>query len=450
MKKPLDIKNDNLWRLMWTMSLPGIIATIVISLNTFIDSLYIGYFIGADALAGISLVIPLTILITAVMVLIASGSASVLSRAIGAENIVIQQKVLSNLFTMSVIASALLMPIGILFSDELIALMGGTGKVLHYGSDFYKTWSFGIFFTIFGLSANGLIRAEGKIKQAMRFSVIAVVLNIVLAPILINIGNLGIKGAALASIIAMAVYAFLTLRYFLSGKASFITGKIQFKIEAEMLKNVFTVGLSAFFIQGTNFIRQVFIFKSMAHYGTDWDLAFFSTVFRIFTFSVMPVFGLLQVLQPVVGINYGAGNYERCVKAVGIFRTGGILFLLFIWIPLMLFPSAIVSIMLPDRILSEQEINYFRTILFIIPFFPIGTSGIIFFQAIGKGKKSSFISIGRELILFIPLILVLPSHYGTSGIYYSIVIENFLYIIILFLLTSYEFKKLRVNALVPA
>ncbi|SNB43836.1 Mate efflux family protein [Flavobacterium psychrophilum] len=444
MNKPLDIKNDNLWKLMWNMSLPGIIATIVISLNTFIDSLYIGYFIGADALAGISLVIPLTIIVTAVMVLIASGSASVLSRAIGAENTTIQQKVLSNLFTMSVIASALLMPIGFFFSDELISLMGGTGKVLHYGSDFYKIWSFGIFFTLFGLSANGLIRAEGKIKQAMRFSVIAVVLNIVLAPILINFVNLGIKGVALASIIAMAVYAFLTLHYFLSGKASFATGKIQFKIEAEMLKNVFTIGLSAFFIQGTNFIRQVFIFKSVAYYGTDWDLAFFSTVFRIFTFSVMPVFGLLQVLQPVVGINYGAGNYERCVKAVGIFRAGGILFLLLIWIPFMLFPATIVSVMLPDKVFSVQEINYFRTILCIIPFFPIGTSGIVFFQAIGKGKKSSFISIGRELILFIPLILILPSHYGVSGIYYSIVIENFLYVILLFILTSYEFKKMRI------
>lgn len=450
MSKPLDIKNDNLWKLMWTMSLPGILATIVISLNTFIDSLYIGYFIGADALAGISLVIPLTILITAVMVLIASGSASVLSRAIGANNVDIQQKVLSNLFTMAAIASALLTPISFIFSDELISLMGGTGKVLHYGSDFYKVWSCGIFFTIFGLSANGLIRAEGKIKQAMSFSVIAVVLNIVLAPLLINIGNLGIKGAALASNIAMLVYTLLTVRYFLSGKASFVAGKIQFKIETQMLKDVFSVGLSAFFIQGTNFIRQVFIFKSVAYYGTDWDLAFFSTVFRIFIFAVMPVFGLLQVLQPVVGINYGAGNYERCVKAVGIFRTGGVLFLLLIWAPLMLFPDAIVSIMLPDKVFSMQEINYFRTVLCIIPFFPIGVSGIIFFQAIGKGKISSFISIGRELFLFIPLILTLPFYYGITGIYYSIVIENFLYIIILFLLTSFEFKKLRIltNSLV--
>ena len=99
--------------------------------------------------------------------------------------------------------------------------------------------------------------------------------------------------------------------------------------------------------------------------------------------------------------------------------------------------------MLPDKVFSVQEINYFRTILCILPFFPIGASSIIFFQAIGKGKISSFISIGRELLLFIPLVLILPLYYGVSGIYYSIVIENFLYIIILFLLTSFEFKKLK-------
>jgi len=443
MNKPLDIKNDSLWKLMLHMSLPGIMATIIISLNAFVDSIYIGYFIGTDALAGISLVIPLTIFTTAVMVLIASGSASVLSRAIGAGNTTIQQKVLSNLLTMSVIASVVLTAIGLLFSDELIALMGGTGKILRYGSDYYKVWSYGIFFDIFGLAANGLIRAEGKIKQAMTYTMISVALNAILAPILINTGNLGIKGAAIASNIGMAAYTFFTLRYFLTGKASFKTGKLRLKIEWQIFKEVCAIGLSSFFLQATSFIRQTFIFKSMAYYGTDGDLAFFGAIFRIFLFSVTPVFGLLQVLQPVVGINYGAGNFARCVKAVGIFRAGGILFLLAIWIPLMIFPSTIISIMLPGQLLSAQELTQFRIILMLMPLFPISISGIIFFQAIGQGKIATILSIGRELILFIPLILTLPLFYGKEGIYYSIVIENLLYITIVFILTGYHFKKLR-------
>jgi Na+-driven multidrug efflux pump len=241
----------------------------------------------------------------------------------------------------------------------------------------------------------------------------------------------------------MAVYAILTGYYFSSGKASFETGKIQWLWDSSMLKSIITIGFSAFFIQIINFIRQIFIFKSMAFYGSNWDLAFFSTVFRVFTFAVMPVFGLLQVLQPVVGINYGAQNYERCVKAVKVFRISGIVFLLIMSLPLLLFPHTIVAVMLPGQHITSQEINFFRAILCIIPFFPIGTSSIIFFQAIGKGKLASVISISRELLLFIPLILILPSYYGKWGLYYSILVENFLYLSILFIITSFEIKKLK-------
>ena len=157
-------------------------------------------------------------------------------------------------------------------------------------------------------------------------------------------------------------------------------------MEANIPKDVLSFGLSAFFLQATNFVRQTLIFKSMSHYGTDSDLAFFGAVFRIFVFSVTPVFGLLQVLQPVVGINYGAGNFERCVKAIQIFRTGGILFLLAIWIPLMLFSSTIVSVMLPGKILSIEELLQFRTIIMLMPLFPISISGIIFFKPLAKEK----------------------------------------------------------------
>lgn len=439
----LDLKNDNLWKLMRVMALPGIIATILISLNTFIDSFYIGYFIGANALAGVSLVIPLTIFTTAVMVMIASGSASVLSRAIGSGDKLTQRKVISTLFTMSIIASFFLMLIGYFLADQLLLVMGAAGQVLRYGADFYQTWSLGVFFTIFGLSANSLIRAEGKIKQAMFFSVIAVLINVILAPLFIHYLHLGIRGAALASSVAMMVYALLTLNYFKSGKASFETGKIGWLWDITMLKSIVAVGFSAFFIQVINFIRQIFIFKSMAYYGTNWDLAFFSTVFRIFTFAVMPVFGLLQVLQPVVGINYGAQNYERCVKAVKIFRKSGSILLLIIALPLFVFPHGIVAIMLPGQSFTEEEITFFRAILCIIPLFPIGTSGIIFFQAMGKGKLASILSICRELFLFIPLILFLPAKFGSSGLYYSILVENFLYFTILFCITSFEFKKIK-------
>lgn len=442
-EKQLDLKNDNIWKLMWHLSLPGILGMLILSINTFVDSLYVGHFIGSEALAGVSLYFPISLITTSFIALICSGGASILSRAIGSENKNIQQKLFSTVFTLALIISLLLTSIGLLFSKTLIGLIGGSGAMLDAGSSYYKICAIGSFFTVAGLSLSALIRAEGKMKQAMTYTAVSVILNMILAPVLINFFSMGIEGAAWASNIGMLAYFFLTISYFLSGKASFETGKIRLYLDIELTKNILSIGLSSFLMQAGNFIRQTFIFKSVSYYGTESDVAFFGAVFRIFIFSVTPVFGILQALQPIVGVNYGAGNYERCTKSVTIFRIGGGAFLCLIWIPMLLFPEAILSIMLPDHIFSITDLTNFKIILITMPLLPIASSGIIFFQAIGRGKLTSILSFGRELILFIPLILLLPFIFGTNGIYYSIAIENTIYIFIILFFTLYEFNKIK-------
>jgi putative MATE family efflux protein len=451
MSKPIDFKTDNLWMLMMRMAIPGILGTLLVSINAFVDAIYVGYFINQDALAGVSLVFPFTIITSAVMVFIAYGSSSVLSRAIGAADTKVQQQVYSHVLTLSIITSVLLTVSGYFLADKFIVWMGGSGALLTYGTDYYRIYVLGTFFNVFGMASNALIRAEGKMKQAMSFTGIAVALNILLTPFFIHIGELGTAGAALASVIAMAVYTFLTTRYLLSAKPSFEVGDTKLKIKKEILFQIIGVGFSAFLLQATSFVRQSMMFRAVAHYGSDADLAFFAAVFRMFSFSVIPVFGLLQSLQPIVGINHGAGYYERSNQAVRVFRTGGMGLLVLIWIPVMLFPTAGLSLMLPDRIFSESELFHVRIVFLIMPMIPLASSGIIYFQAIGKGKLSSMLSIGREVLLFIPMIFIIPVYYGVNGIYYSIALENFLYIIIVFIIVQLELKsiyKTQPNALV--
>ena len=442
-EKKLDLKNDGLWKLLWHMSLPGIFGMLVLSINTFVDSLYVGHFIGSEALAGVSLYFPISIITTSLTVLICSGGASILSRAIGAGNEAVQSNLFSTVFTLAMLISIILTITGLVFSKTFISLMGGTGEVLQYGATYYKICATGSFFTVTGLTLSALIRAEGKMKQAMTYTAVSVVLNIILAPLLIHVFSFGIEGAAWASNIGMCVYFLLTVRYFTSGKPSFKTGKLTLKLDKDLTKGILSIGLSSFLLQAGNFIRQTFIFKSVAYYGTDTDVAYFGAVFRIFIIAVTPVFGILQALQPIVGINYGAGNYERCTQSVTVFRIGGGLFLFLIWVPLLLFPQGILSVMLPGTIFSPVDLNNFRIILIMMPLLPVASSGIIFFQAIGKGKTSSILSLGRELVLFIPLILLFPYLYGTNGVYYGIAIENAIYISIMLLFTLYEFNKLK-------
>lgn len=445
-KKQLDLRNDNLWKLMMTMSLPGILGMLVVSLNTFVDSLYVGHFIGKEAIAGVSLYFPISLIMSSLTVLICSGAASVLSRAIGAGDEDTQKKLIPTVFTLALIVSVFLTCMGLLFSKTFIALMGGSGEILESGSTYYKICSIGSFFTVAGLSFSALIRAEGKMKRAMMYTSVSVVLNLILAPVFINWFSLGIGGAAWASNIAMGIYLLLEMNYFLSGKSAFKTGEFHLHLDVKLTRDILTIGLSSFLLQAGNFIRQTFIFKSIAYYGTDGDVAFFGAVFRIFIFCITPVFGILQSLQPVVGINYGAGNYQRCTKAVSVFRMGSSLYLILAWIPLLMFPQLILNILLPGEIFSESDLMNFRIMLIPMPLLPVGSSSIIFFQAIGKGNISSIFSIGRELVLFIPLILLFPYLFGKSGVYYGIAMENAIYVFIMLCFTSNEFRKMKLKA----
>lgn len=436
-----DLLKDNHWKLMRKMSLPGILGMLVISLNSLIDSIYLGNLLGADAFAGVSLLFPLTLVITSVTVFVAAGSSSVLSRAIGAKKPELQSKVIPNLIALSLLLSLLLMLPGILFTDELVALTGCTGAIFSAGAEYFSVYIWGIFFSIYGLSANGLIRSEGKIKQAMTYTLISVALNLALTPLFISTFSMGIAGAAWSSIASMIVYSLLTSWYFISGKASFATGKFKVKIEKEIIGSVLNVGLSAFAMQFSNVLRQFVVFRSVAWYGSAHDIVFFSAAFRLFSLISIPAMGLLQPLQPIVGVNFGASNFSRCIEAVKTFRTGGILLLLVFIIPLLIFPENFIRIMIPGEVLSIKDLHNLRLILLVLPALPVASGSIIFFQATGKGKQAGILPVARQLLLFLPLIWLMPRIAGIDGIYYGLAVENIAYAAFVWVYFRYELKK---------
>ncbi len=443
-KRP-DILKDNLWKLMFKLSLPGVLGMMVISINSLVDVIYVSYFINSEAFTGISLLFPLVLVTTSVTVFIAAGSSSVLSRAIGANDIQKQQKVIPNMIALSIISSLILMIGGILFAEQLVAFMGATGAMLDYGISYFKITVLGVFFSIYGLSANGLIRSEGKIKQAMMFTVLSVLLNCTLTPLFIHVFSMGIAGAAWSSTVSMFVYAFATSLYFARKKASFAIGKFSIRIEKSIIKDVIHVGTSAFVMQLSNVIKQFFLFRTLTWYGTPHDITFFSAAFRLFSFLAIPVLGLLQPMQPIIGINYGASNISRCIEAIKIFRVGGVLFVSVLMIPVLIFPEYCIRLLLPDIILDTRDIFNLRIILMVLFLLPLASSSIIFFQSIGKGKLASIFPVGRQIVLFLPLIWCLPIVYGVDGIYYTLVIENALYAMLLWGVSSVELKKMKGN-----
>jgi len=422
---------------------------LVISINGLIDVFYISHFLGVEAFTGVSMLFPLLLVVTSVTVCIASGSASMLSRAIGSGQTKVQRKIFPNMLALSLLSSFVLTTIGAFFAEDLVYLVGVEGTLSDYGTSYFKVYALGIFFSIYGLSANGLIRAEGKMGKAMNITMVAVGLNVALTPFFIEVLGLGVAGAAWSSITVMFVYCLLTSYYFVSGKASFDTGKFTIRLESQIQKEVLGVGLSAFSMQLSNVFRQFVLFRLVAHYGTLEGIAFFNAAFRLFSFMGVPLLGLYQSMQPIIGVNYGAGEIQRIKDGISVFRWAGYALAIFLVVPVLLFPDHIIQVMLPQKMMDANEIFNLRLILAVLLAMPISSSSVVLFQSLGRARLASALPIGRQFLLFAPIIWAMSQSYGLDGIYYSLVIENMCYALILWLVSFKVLKKISFSSGTP-
>ena len=437
-----EILNENLWRLTWTMSFPAIIAMSINAINTFVDGLFVGQYVGQNALAAISLVLPLTMITNGFSALIGMGSSSLLSIAIGSEDVDIQKKVLGTLTILSLLISLVLTGLGWVYAYELLALMGGSGEIQELGVIYYRIILIGAFFRIYAVAANTLIRAEGKIKEAMIYSIIATLTNIVLNPIFIVYLDMGIEGAAWSTVVAMVIFTLFDVWYFYIGKRNTYPIDLKrFSLEGKLLKPILAVGVSAMMLQIMFFVQQVVVFRSLAHYGGDWDIAFMGACYRIFLIALIPGFGFAQAMQPIVGINYGADKFARVKKSFCIFTISYTVFLLLTWGFVMLFPEISLKWMLPEADFSQQDIWNYQMMLSSMPLFPFFMMATTLFQAIGNAKAAGLAMVGREIILFVPIVLLLPLWVGIPGIYATLIPVNFIMLGITFWMVSRQFRK---------
>ncbi|WP_138500685.1 MATE family efflux transporter [Nostoc sp. PA-18-2419] len=435
-----EILQGNLIKLMFKLSTPGILGTLLLSSSTFIDALFAGQLIGETAVAGISLASPLTSVILGSAYLVGIGSASVLSRAIGSGDIKTQSKIFGNLIIISIIISLVLTIIGYSFGEELIVFMGGSGEVASNGAKFFKTYMLGSVFCIIAIAANHLIKSEGKLRLTMIFAAIFVIVNIILNTIFIKIFNWGIQGLAFATVIAMLVYCIAILTYFISGKSSIPVHPLKLVIAIDLLPEILSVGISELLTPIMSLIQSFVVFKSISHYGTQNDIAFFGATETLSLLAFIPLNGFMQAFQPVIGINYGAKNYHRLKKAYLTFVVGVIALLILFWLPMQLFPKTFLGLLLPKVTFTIDDFIYFWILNLVIPLMPVIACSVVLFQSIGKGKVVGIIVILRSLILFIPMVIILSRFFGLGGIYYGIVLTDVIILLIAIKLTLQEFN----------
>lgn len=437
------ILEDNLWRVCMKLSLPAVIAMVLFGLNVIFDAIFVGRYVGEKALAGVSIVYPLTQIPLGLGTLVGVGAGSYLSVLIGENNLEIQRKLMGNTNLIIIILGVLMTVLGLIFMNPLLKLMGAEGRVLDFAVDYFRVALFGSILWIGGIGYNMIVRAEGRMKTAAIMMGIGLLINVIANYIFIVIFDWGVKGAAWGTNIGMFVYMLLFWIYCIRGKASFETNAFTLRADKKIHQEIISLGFPSLLMSILSVIQGIIMLRALNVYGTTEDVAFYGVAFRLFNFFLTPIYGLMRALQPTVGINFGAKKMERVISSYKIYVVVSLLIMLPLWLISMIKPVMMLHLMLPEASFTKQEIFNYRILISLAPFLTIVLNAMTFYPAIKKPKPAAIIGLARQVFLFIPLMIILPMYFGIAAIYWgSFLIDAFLTLVIVIILRK-EFKILR-------
>lgn len=415
------------------LCVPAVISMLFVGLNSFMDAVYVGQLVDKSSLAGVSMGATIVQMFIGIGSLIGVGAGTVVSIAIGEMKPHKLKGIVGNILSLALIFSLILFPLVWFFSQDLLKLMGASNQILSSGVIYLHTSLYGIFFYIYGIALNMMIRGEGRMKEATYITVIGLSVNMILTPVFITKFDLGVAGAAYATDIAMATYVFLGYIYLRKKYITFDTELFSLYYEKEIIRSILAAGLPLLIMSLFTLIQMFVIFNVIASYGSDNDMVFYSALMRIMALSIMPYMGLMLVSQPVTGVNFGAGEYVKIKEIYWYFTKLGFFLVLPLWVVIISFPQSVIGVILPDFNLASADIVDYRVFLFILPILAINYTALSVLPAIKEDKIASIIALSRQLFLFIPMMLILPMYVGVSGIYWgSAIIDVIITIWVLF------------------
>lgn len=432
-------------QLLIQLSIPAVMGMFVIGLYPLMDGIFAGQIIGQVAMAACGVAMPLTYINSGIATLLGMGSASVLARALGKGDQGVVNKVMGNLIFWVLVCSAITTVGGLLLAPYFLDLVGATGEIKALGIRYLHIIFLGSVFVNFTQSANMVIRGEGLMKKAMLIMALGAAMNIALDPILMMaLGDYAIEGAALATVLSQITQALVTYHYFRKQSQQVKIGPI--RIEKELSGQVFAVGVSAMMMQLLFMIQQTLLYKMAFQYGGEMHGTLMAAAIRMYGFSFIPLWGMSQGLQPVVGTNFGAKRYDRVAASVRVFSWGGLLLAGFFWILALALPGQILQLFGVEASLIAQGVGYFRLFYISFVLYGVMVMAVTFFQAIGDGKKASLIVLGRQLVAFVPLALLLPQWLGVAGVWLAQPLVDTVIILIGVWLMIKEIRKFPASA----
>lgn len=405
-----ELGTKSIGKLLFSMAFPAIIAQVINVLYNMVDRMYIGHIpeIGATALTGVGVTLPLIMLISAFAALVSMGGAPRASIMMGKGDKNTAEKILGNCTSALVIMAIVLTVIVLVFGEKILMQFGASENTIGYALDYMNIYAIGTIFVQLALGLNAFITAQGFAKTSMLTVLIGAILNIILDPIFIFGFNMGVKGAALATIISQAVSAIWVVKFLIGDKTLLNIRRKNLKIDLKIFIPCVVLGLSPFIMQSTESIIAVTFNSSLQKYGGDLAVGAMTILSSVMQFSMLPLIGLTQGAQPIISYNYGAGNASRVKNTFSLLLKTSMIYSTGLWLIAMVFPQLFARIFTGNAELINITIRTMRIYMAASLLFGVQISCQQTFIALGNAKASIFLALLRKIILLIPLIFILP------------------------------------------
>ena len=433
---------ENIATLLYQLSLPSTFAMLVNSLYNIVDTIFVG-FISEGAIAALSIVFPIQNILGAVAIGTGVGASSYISRSLGASNREEARKTISQALFLFIVLSAIILPLTLLYLDPILIAFGATSAILPIAREYANIVILGSFTTFFNMIFNNIIRGEGNAKVPMNAMVIGAMGNIILDPIFIFEFHMGVRGAAIATILGNIFSNIYLIRFLKSDRMEIKMKKEYIRPNFRVMKEIYSVGITNILMNSANSVVVGFMNNQLAPFG-DKAIAALGIMLKINTLVFMPCFGLNQGLLPIIGYNYGAEKKIRVSEAIWTGTKYATIFMIFGWILFTFFPEPLAYIFTRDQELVDLAADAFRYNAIAFPL--IGSQIVLsgFFQGVGRALPALLSSLLRQLGFLIPAAYLLPRYFGVIGVWLAYPVSDIFSLILTYIFAIYIFRALNI------
>ncbi|WP_412523928.1 MATE family efflux transporter [Clostridium sp. JS66] len=435
---------ESIGKLLLKFSLPAIVGMMVNGLYNVVDRFFIGK-LGALAMTGIGINFPFMTLIMAFSSLVGVGAAATISIRLGENRKSDAEKTLGNAFALLAIIMILVSIIGLSFKTHLLYLFGASEATIGYASEYITIILCGTVFQGIGLGLNNVINAEGNPRKAMFTMLIGAIINIILNPILVFSLNMGVSGSALATVISQFVSSIWVISHFIVGKSNLKLKRENLKLNLQIINGIISIGMTPFFAQIAATIEAIISNSALRTNGGDIAISAMTVINSIIILLFMPLMGITQGAQPILGFNYGAKQFKRVKETLKVAIIAATTLCIITFSLTQIFPVILIKIFNKDPELIRIASHGLRVFLLMTPIIGVQIVSSNYFQAIGKAKSALILSMLRQVIILIPMLLILPNFFGLEGVWMAGPIADFMASVITAILLYKEMRLLAIT-----